>query len=278
LKRHGDNIVAGDYSNWDGSVSAQLLFAALDVINTWYGDDVEGNMVREVLMMDIAFSMHVIGQSVYMWTHSMPSGVYLTATVNTVIGQMLMRLFYMSTAPRHMANMSSFEKNVSIVIYGDDNVVGISKEAKGFFNQQTITQAATDLGMTYTDEQKSGNVVPPTRSLTDVTLLKRHFVYSDEEGRWTGPLQLKTVLDVPNWYRNDNPEAVVLPLIVECTMRELALHDKQTYDTNRHRIVEALVSAHHRVPAIPSYAQLRFEVLNGFRSMTGKSIQEFSSD
>jgi hypothetical protein len=61
-------------------------------------------------------------------------------------------------------------------------------------------------------------------------------------------------------------------------MRELALHDKQTYDTNRHRIVEALVSAHHRVPAIPSYAQLRFEVLNGFRSMTGKSIQEFFSD
>jgi len=269
LKAHGDNIIAGDYSNWDGSVSAQLLFAALDVINEWYGNDLEGNKIRRVLMMDIAFSTHVIGDSVYMWTHSMPSGVYLTATVNTIIGQMLLRLFFLRAVPKHLANMSEFERNVKIEIYGDDNVIGVSKYIKQWFNQQTITEAAASMGMTYTDEQKTGNEVPPTRSLTEVTLLKRHFEFSDSEGRWVGPLQLRTVLDVPNWYRNDNPQEVVLPLIVECTLRELALHPKKVFLENRKKIEDALVEAHMKVPAMPDYDSLRYSMLNGYRTITG---------
>jgi len=272
LLKHGDNIIAGDYSNWDGSVSAQLLFAALDVINSWYGNDPEGNKIRQVLMMDIAYSTHVVGNSVYMWTHSMPSGVYLTATVNTIIGQMLMRIFYLESVPKEYANMQQFEANVRIAIYGDDNVVGVSRFIKKWFNQQTITEAATRLGMTYTDEQKTGKEVPPTRSLKDVTLLKRHFVYSDSEGRWVGPLQLRTTLDIPNWYRRDNPEDVVLPLIVECTLRELALHPKPVFLENRRKIEDAMVAACKRVPAMADYDSLRYSMLNGYRTITGKYL------
>jgi hypothetical protein len=203
LLQHGENIVAGDYSNWDGSVSAQLLYAALSVINKWYGKDEQGNKVRTILMADIANSLHVINNDVYMWTHSMPSGVYLTATVNTIIGQMLMRIFYLRAVPKHLATMSDFERNVKIAIYGDDNVVNVSPKIKTYFNQHSITAAAKSLGMTYTDEQKSADQdsIPLTRSLKEVTLLKRHFTYSQEEGRWIGPLQMRTVLDIPNWYR-----------------------------------------------------------------------------
>jgi hypothetical protein len=272
LLKHGDCVVAGDYSNWDGSVSAQLLYAACDVINRWYGEDDLGNKIRIVLMMDIANSIHVIGSDVYMWTHSMPSGVYLTATVNTIIGQMLMRIFYMRAVPKQLANMGDFERNVSPVIYGDDNNVGLTQKIKPYFNQHTITAAAASIGMTYTDEQKSSDqeAVPLTRTLKEVTLLKRHFVYSQDVARWVGPLQSRTVLDIPNWYRTSMPHDVVLPLIIECVLRELSMHDKSVYYVNKAKIVEALVSNHVRVPAMPDYESLRFAMLYGYKSYFGQ--------
>lgn len=275
LLKHGDNVVAGDYSNWDGSVSAQLLYAALDVINRWYGDDEQSNKVRTVLMADIANSLHVIGNDVYMWTHSMPSGVCLTATVNTIIGQMLMRIFYLKTVPKQLANMSDFERNVKIEIYGDDNVVNPSKKVLPYFNQRTITAAAANLGMTYTDEQKSKDqsLVPLYRTLSEVTLLKRHFKYSQDEGRWIGPLQLRTTLDIPNWYRasKGQSEDIVMPLIVECVLRELSLQPKPIYDLNKRKITLALVEAHKRVPALGDYESLRYAMLNGYKSYFGQS-------
>jgi hypothetical protein len=273
LLTHGDRVVAGDYSNWDGSVSAQLLYAALDVINKWYGKDEQGNKVRTILMADIANSLHVINNDVYMWTHSMPSGVYLTATVNTIIGQMLMRIFYLTSVPKQLANMGDFERNVKIEIYGDDNVVNVSKKIEPVFNQAVITSAAERLGMTYTDEQKSADqtLIPLTRRLADVTLLKRHFEYSQEEGRWIGPLQMRTVLDIPNWYRKTMPEKVVLPLIVECVLRELSLHPRQEFYKHREEIFDALVENHMRVPALPDYDSLRFSMLNGYKSYFGQS-------
>jgi hypothetical protein len=272
LLKHGDCVVAGDYSNWDGSVSAQLLYAACDVINHWYGKDDLGNKVRTVLMMDIANSVHIIGNDVYMWTHSMPSGVYLTATVNTIIGQMLMRIFYMRAVPKQLANMGDFERNVSVVVYGDDNNVGLTQKIKPFFNQHTITEAAASIGMTYTDEQKSSDQesVPLTRTLKEVTLLKRHFVYSQDDARWVGPLQSHTVLDIPNWYRTSMPHDVVLPLIIECVLRELSLHKKDVYYVNRNKITDALVENHVRVPAMPDYESLRFAMLHGYKSYFGQ--------
>jgi hypothetical protein len=273
LLQHGDRIVAGDYSNWDGSVSAQLLYASLAVINKWYGKDEQGNKVRTILMADIANSLHVINNDVYMWTHSMPSGVYLTATVNTIIGQMLMRIFYLKSVPKQLATMSDFERNVKIAIYGDDNVVNVSEKIRPYFNQHTITTAASDLGMTYTDEQKSADqsVIPLTRTLKEVTLLKRHFTYSQQEGRWIGPLQIRTVLDIPNWYRKTMPEKVVLPLIVECVLRELSLHPREVFYKHRNEIFDALVDNYMRVPAMGDYDSLRFSMLNGYKSYFGQS-------
>jgi hypothetical protein len=192
--------------------------------------------------------------------------------VNTIIGQMLMRIFYMRAVPKQLANMGDFERNVSVVVYGDDNNVGLTQKIKPFFNQHTITEAAASIGMTYTDEQKSSDQesVPLTRTLKEVTLLKRHFVYSQDDARWVGPLQLHTVLDIPNWYRTTMMHDAVLPLIIECVLRELSLHKKDVYYVNRNKITDALVENHVRVPAMPDYESLRFAMLRGYKSYFGQ--------
>jgi hypothetical protein len=167
--------------------------------------------------------------------------------------------------------MGDFERNVRIAIYGDDNVVNVSEKILPYYNQKTITEAAAGIGMTYTDEQKSTDqsAVPLSRTLSEVTLLKRHFVYSQEEGRWVGPLQLKTVLDIPNWYRNTMPEPVVLPLIIECVLRELSLHPREEFYACRRAIFNELVENHMKVPALPDYDSLRYSMLNGYKSYFG---------
>jgi hypothetical protein len=66
------------------------------------------------------------------------------------------------------------------------------------------------------------------------------------------------------------PHDVVLPLIIECVLRELSMHDKSVYYVNKAKIVEALVSNHVRVPAMPDYESLRFAMLDGYKSYFGQ--------
>jgi hypothetical protein len=67
------------------------------------------------------------------------------------------------------------------------------------------------------------------------------------------------------------PEKVVLPLIVECVLRELSLHPRQEFYKHREEIFDALVENHMRVPALPDYDSLRFSMLNGYKSYFGQS-------
>jgi hypothetical protein len=66
------------------------------------------------------------------------------------------------------------------------------------------------------------------------------------------------------------PHDVVLPLIIECVLRELSLHKKDVYYVNRNKITDALVENHVRVPAMPDYESLRFAMLHGYKSYFGQ--------
>jgi hypothetical protein len=232
----------------------------------WYQGTEEERIVRATLFLEITSSVHIFGRNVYGLTHCMPSGVYLTSTVNTVIGSMLMRLFWLDSAPRQHANMESFNENVALALYGDDNVVNVSDFASSFFNQDTVTAAAPNYAMTYTDEAKTGNKTEPYRKITEVGFLKRSFVWSAEEARYIGQLDLKVVDEMCNWYHNSDLEVKQLPLVIDSQMREYAMYSKDLYNNRLRTIQKACREELISLPAYPDYASNRYMLLTGYRT------------
>jgi hypothetical protein len=266
LQQKGKKVFAGDYSGWDGSVSSQLLWSALDVIEEWYDGSEEERLVRATLFLEIASSVHIYGRTVYGQTHCMPSGVYLTATVNTVIGQMLMRLFWLESAPQGQKSMEAFNQNVALIIYGDDNIVNVSDLASKFFNQNSVTEVAPKFGVTYTDEAKTGTHVADTRKLTEVTFLKRSFVWSEADARHVAQLDIKVIDEMCNWYHNSDLEAKQLPLIIDSQMREYAMYDEALYRQRMNTIKRACRDVEINLPPYPDWKTNRYELLQGYKT------------
>jgi hypothetical protein len=238
LKRKGRTVVAGDFSNFDGSLNPQILWSVFDVIDGWYGE--ENSLERRMLWREIVFSIHSCRGVLYHWTHSQPSGCPATAIVNTIYNSIAVRLVWLLVVPKSWRNMKSFNEHVSMVAYGDDNVINISDEASEIFNQLTITEGFAQIGMTYTDEAKTGEI-KLGRTLEEVSFLKREFVL--DGFHWKAPLDLNTVDEIPKWIRNSPSDEQATIDNIESAQMEWALHGKQIFNQRKKMMDEACKKA-----------------------------------
>jgi hypothetical protein len=233
------NVVAGDFENFDGSLSSQILWKMLDMINKWYDDGEENANIRRVLWMNIVHAVHVNGIMMYQATHSQPSGCPLTAILNSIYNSIVIRIVYLICAKKHenekklmigtIANMKSFNECVACVSYGDDNLIAIIKTILEWFNQVSIAEAFLTIGHVYTDEAKSG-VIVPIRTLEEVAYLKRKFVWDELTQRHIAPLDLDVVLEIFQWTKKGLMKDDITQANVDVTMRELSLHGEDLFN------------------------------------------------
>lgn len=181
-------------------------------------------------MMEVYNSMHLVHNILYMMNHSQPSGNPSTTILNSFYNSVSMRIVFQLCAKKAnvFGSMKIFNENVSMVSYGDDNVINISDKIIGWFNQNTITDGYAQIGMTYTDEAKTGEAMADYRSIGEVAYLKRNF---DQRGRrWFAPLALDTVLEMCNWRRGDIDPVSATQVNCEMAIMELSLHTKDVWN------------------------------------------------
>jgi hypothetical protein len=232
----GIKVVAGDFANFDGSLSSQILWAILDAINEWYDDGPENAQIRRTLWMHIVHAIHINRDVIYQATHSQPSGCPITAILNSIYNSVIVRIAYIICAQQHFEqtgedyrSMKWFNLFVSMVSYGDDNLIGIAERILDWFNQVSITSALLVIGHEYTDEAKTGIIVP-VRDISEVAYLKRHFKWNPALNRYVAPLDLDTVLEIVQWTKKGLSSDAITLANLDVTMRELSLHDKEIFD------------------------------------------------
>lgn len=253
MRSKGKKVIAGDFSNFDGTLVLPILYDILDIVNAFYDDG--NDLIRHVLWKEIVNSVHLCEDNVYLWTHSQPSGCPITALLNSLYNSVSMRYVWMEMMPIHLKSMRDFNTHVAMVSYGDDNVVNISDEVIDLFNQITIAEGYSKIGMTYTDESKSGQMVP-FRTLKECGYLKRGFVYSEEEMQWIAPLEMTTILEMTNWVRGDEDRLESTLVNIETSAFELSLHGKDVYDTWI-PIYNAACRDLPKLPFLPTFAEQR---------------------
>lgn len=278
LMKLGPHIVAGDFSNYDGTLNAAILWKCLDMIecfykcsDVWCADDAA---IRRMLWLDIVHSVHITrhgSRSIfYMWTHSQPSGCPITALLNSLYHSIAARYVYVLCARKYapdMLGLDNFERYVRHVNYGDDDVYNIHPDIATWYNQQTMSEMFSLIGMTYTDEVKSTNLVA-TRKLDDIQFLKRKFVYDNTQARFRCPLSLDTILEMAQWVRGRlNVNLLTSDTLCEA-MYELSHHDKATFDS----LSPLFLSAARTLPvAVPLLTYEEYQEVDWYKHCTGAS-------
>jgi RNA dependent RNA polymerase/RNA helicase-like protein len=212
------NIFAGDIGKWDGAMLPSVQQALNEVILSKYKGD-HREMLAAILQ-NLMNSIVLVQGRMYIMTHSMPSGSFLTAFYNSLVNRFYTAMWYKRHTPE--ALVATFNNEVVDYVYGDDKVVGV-KTSRTNLNAVTMLEFFKSIGMNFTDANKQPISIP-YQTLDQISFLKRDFVYHADLGRIVCPLSLNTLQNTISWVDTTKELDVVMDGKIGAVYRELYLH------------------------------------------------------
>ncbi len=188
-----DRCVAGDYEKFDKKMISDFILAAFQIIcNVYRAAGFSENEVREIMCIgeDTAFPVVNMNGDLLEFFGTNPSGHPLTVIVNSLVNSLYMRYAY--TTLNSEKTCTDFKRNVHLMTYGDDNVMGISRE-RDWFSHTTIQKALASIGVVYTMADKTSKSVPYIH-IDDCSFLKRKWQFDEEVGDWLCPLDEESII------------------------------------------------------------------------------------
>jgi len=152
--------------------------------------------------------------------------VYYLDKVKPIWLAQFIREFFENPNPRRFdTSMLDFRKRNALLTYGDDNLRGLSYKERPDATKIWFEH----LGIVMTDASK--NPIFEQKDITQVSFLKRNFVWSDKYSRHLTPLDLKSVVRMVLIKR----ESVLSSRDHACVsmseaLRELVYHGEQVYN------------------------------------------------
>lgn len=191
-KNGWDRAIAGDYAKFDGRMSSQFMLMAfrllIDIAEKSGNYDAEDIKVMRGIATEISYPTYDYFGTLVQFAGSNPSGHPLTVVINSLVNSLYMRYAYYSIARKKgWWKVPPFDKGVSFMTYGDDNIMTVSK---GFedFNHTAIAAELAEVDIKYTMAEKDAESVPFI-NLSDASFLKHYAVYDDELGLYRAPVE-----------------------------------------------------------------------------------------
>lgn len=257
LRKLGNKVIAGDFIGFDSSMSAQILMAILTAIDKWYRYENNSlrSSVRRGAAKDLVYSKHILGNVLYQWLATLPSGHLLTSILGSIYNLVSGRIVYVIAHGYDIPCLLHFSEDVILLVFSDDHIMNISDEVSEYFNQHTLPELYEKIGMGYTDELKTdGTNIPKFRTLSEVTFLKRTFRWEPVLNRFVAPLCLQVILEMLYWSKKGMYCETIPHENCDFALRELSLHDKATYDNIMPLLCsEAISKINHFFPIIDYY-------------------------
>lgn len=242
LTRFGEeSLIAGDYTNWDGKLMADVFLKAVDAVNIWYDDGEENKNARIALVLSFIHTDVLVLNTLVRKRSGMPSGAPVTAPLNS-----LCNWFYILTAIIDMLEQKHFVQetgqqitptflleNIEDAYYGDDHVVALSSILRKFINFQDFVTYFGNIGILYTDSQKREEVNFQFENIYEITYLKRRFLRDKEMPKLIrAPLALGSITDMIVWTKKSpsTSDSEVYRSRVKDFEDSLAQHEQETYD------------------------------------------------
>jgi hypothetical protein len=252
--------VAGDFSNFDKMLSAQLLETAFWILDKLYetGQRPEcfsryvlpedrllwqvETQARAAMRNWVVRSVH-IGPGFKYWTdHGNPSGNVLTTTLNSICNWLLTDCCLNTIVPEYeQASVQRGDLVAESVPYkcanfGDDLVIYNGGDSR--INQDSMTQQFAKWNIKFTNAQKSMD--GPSLLMSDqVEFLKRSFV---REGHmFTGPLRLESIRNMIYYCNKKNARCWhTMEQMLSSALVEMVMHGREQFTAYRTRVLNML--------------------------------------
>jgi hypothetical protein len=261
LTKHGvDNIVAGDYKSFDKRMPAEIILSAFNIIMNIC--KASGNYSHEDLLVvrgiaeDVAFPLIDYNGDLIKLFGSNPSGHPLTVIINSLVNSLYIRYCYLILNPKQ--EVRSFQANVNLMTYGDDNIMGVSKTIP-WFNHTNIVEALASFGIVYTMADKEAESIPYI-NIKDASFLKRTWVYSPVLENYLCPLDhdsIEKMLMV--WVKSKSICAEEqMCAIISSAIREYFFYGKDIFNEKRALFMEYIEHAQISfwIENVPEWEQL----------------------
>lgn len=229
LTAFGPNqMVAGDFKNYDKGMQATVLMATFRVIYKFAlacGWDQIQARVLLCIGYDLAFVYMDFNGDLVQFFGSNSSGHCVTVIVNCIANSLYMRHAYAQQG----LDVRTFKRNVHLMTYGDDNIMGISPDVSDRFNHTTIQRSLEEIGVVYTMADKSEESIPLI-SIWTTTFLKRGWRYDDELGYIVAPIEEDSISKM---LTRCIPSDVLCPEAHACDVINNALYEYSLYGRSR---------------------------------------------
>nr|BAG84602.1 RNA1-polyprotein [Radish mosaic virus] len=228
LKRKGNNILCCDYSSFDGLLSKQVMKAMSDMINNFCGGNESSKRKREHLLMACCSRYAICKNTVWKVECGIPSGFPLTVICNSIFNEILIRYSFKAILrSQKIPDMISvsFDEYVSMVVYGDDNLLSVNEVIKPYFDGKRLKEFLATLHITITDGKDKTSPFLQFRCLEDCDFLKRGF--KNRGLYWDAPEEKESLwaqLHYVNANNLEKHEAYKTNLVT--VLRELFMWDK----------------------------------------------------
>nr|UNY42046.1 MAG: polyprotein 1 [Picornavirales sp.] len=220
----------GDVGYWDGKMLSQTQQMVEEVLTGKFrGSERNKNYLKKILC-NMINTVIALNDDAWVTTHSMPSGCFLTAMVNSLINQSNSAMWYFRemTAAGRKPTIYDFRKNLILYVYGDDLMTGVRKN-EDILNAITLRNFYESIGMTFTDSKKQ-RIETPFNDLKDMTFLKRSFVFHPKIGRVMCPLSLQTLYSGLSYVDKKKEARQVMCDKVHNFQREMYLHVNMNFE------------------------------------------------
>jgi len=229
----GQNVWDGDFAGFDSSQVPALLWVILDYINSWYamgGASEEDAKIRTILFMDLVSSRHLTSyraqaDTIVQWNKSLPSGHFLTSTVNSMLSMGLIASGFIATT-----GQVDFWSFCSAAVHGDDNLVATCDQFLPHFNQKTLSKFLKEhYDMTYTAGRK-GEELTEAVGIDRVIFLQR--IFSQKDGATVCPIRPESFLHSLYYTKTKDPLAQRKTILdnIENALEELSMHPEEHWD------------------------------------------------
>nr|UNY42005.1 MAG: polyprotein [Picornavirales sp.] len=260
-----DRICAGDYKLFDKIMAACVLLAAFDVISRvlqaagWTAKDLR---VVSGIAEDTAFPTLDFHGELLRCYGSNPSGHPLTVIINGFANSLYCRYCYASTHPEKTC--FDFKKNVALMTYGDDMIMGVSTECT-WFNHTTMQTTLMEIGITFTMADKESESVPFIH-IKDATFLRRSWRMEEELGYMVCPIEEASIHKMLTMCVESKTisEQLHALAVLDTACREYFWYGRKTFQHKRALFQGWLVELgleHYAERPLPTWDQLLMEFL-----------------
>nr|WKV33336.1 MAG: RNA-dependent RNA polymerase [Riboviria sp.] len=237
LNKFGGKVLAGDYENWDRSLSSQLINTLKKICTAFYGYD---SKARDALI-DYLFSAPVIVENlVFFPFQGLPSGVAMTTLFGSLINFVVIILAIAHILRKEGKLYLLTHENIETTFYGDDHIVAMHPALQEYVNFQTVRAFMTKHGLGYTPADKSDRVFD-FEGLQEVPYLKRTFK-PIAPMMIQAPLELDSIENMVQWQDRRLSEMEFVKAVWTSICQESVYHGTEKFSEITQKVQNRIFS------------------------------------